>query len=77
MLYRGCAERLAEPGQIGFPRVPVIAQHSDLDEFMGGDGPSRFQNHRLAEALGADHDHGLQGVGLSFKKLTLFGGELP
>lgn len=77
MLYRRRAEGLAKIRQVALPRIPVVAQHANLDELMGGDGPARFLYHRFAQALGADHDHGFEGVGLGFQEFSLFRSEFP
>lgn len=75
MLHRRGAQGRAEFGQISLPGLPVVSQHPDLDELVGGQGPSRLLDDRLRKSLGADHHHGLQGVRLGLEKFSLFGRE--
>jgi 23S rRNA (uridine2552-2'-O)-methyltransferase len=53
----------------------LFGLYPDLDEFVGLDGPLDFREDRSREALVADKDHGIEGMGARFERASFFSGE--
>lgn len=60
MLHRRRVECVADLGQQCVPRIPVVAEHADLDQLMREQVDVDFVQHRGSESVLADGDDGMQ-----------------
>ena len=68
MLHRRPIECFADLGQECVPRVPVVAEHADLDQLMREQVDVDFVQHGGSEPVLADGDDGMQRVGFRTKR---------
>jgi len=63
MLDRNRARMRAHVRERGCPRIAVVAEYPDLEQFMGFQGTLDFDEDRRGEAVVADHDDRLEWMG--------------
>ena len=71
MLHRRRVERVADPGEQCVARVPVVAEHADLDQLMREQVDVDFVQHRGSEPVLADGDDGMQRMRFRAKSAAL------
>ena len=76
MLNRLGAGLLADLRNERFTRVPLVAEHPDLDQLVAFQRGVDFADDLGLEACFADHDHGLEMVGAGAERAALGGIEL-
>lgn len=76
VLYSRRTQVFAYPAQGIRPGVAVFARHPDLDQFMGVQATIDFLEHRRSQAVIADSNHGIEGVGTGLERAALTGGQL-
>jgi len=76
MLDSGGTKLLADPAQGIRSGVAVFASHPDLDQFVGVEAATDFREYRRGQALVADTNHGIEGMGAGLERTALTGGQL-
>lgn len=71
MLHRCGVELLANGGQKLFAHFPVIVEDADLDQFVTDQAGTDFVQHGFGQAVLADCNDGVQGVGTGAQGATL------
>ena len=71
MLHRRRVERVADCGEERVARVPVVAEHANLDQLVREEIDVDFVQHRRGESVVADGDHGMQRMRARAMSATL------
>ena len=65
------AELVGQLGEHGFACGTVIAQHTDFDQAVGIQGRFGFLDDGRGQPIAADHDDGIEVVGIGAKNFAL------
>jgi hypothetical protein len=73
VLHRGGLQGLADLREVGFALVALVAGHLHLDQLVAPEVGIDLAQHRVSEALCADHHDRVQAVGAGLERFALDG----